>query len=196
MGRKLVCGVGVYEKGEFKCRVNGIMTREYDAWKHMLNRCYNFKNHLDCPTYMLCSVTPEWLYFQNFAKWFNENYPVTEGDYELDKDLKVFGNKVYSPTTCMILPHNVNNFTLDNNKRRGTYLHRKTKKYMSRCKNPITRKCDYLGVFDSELEAHLAWRKRKSELAYELAIIQTDAEVGSALLRWKDMLDMNIIHPY
>ena len=52
------------------------------------------------PTYIGCTVCIEWNNFQNFAGWFNENY--IEG-YDLDKDIKVNGNKVYSPVTCLIV---------------------------------------------------------------------------------------------
>jgi len=40
--------------------------------------------------------------------------------------------------------------------------------YLARCSNLSTGKDEVLGFFNSELEAHLAWRKRKLELALEL----------------------------
>lgn len=201
MTRKLVCGVGIYEKGKYLATTNCKMTKEYDTWKHMLHRCYSEKYHIDYPTYIECTVCDEWLIFQNFARWFNTAHPSDGGKYELDKDLKNPGNKIYSPENCLFVHHNVNNFILGNNKIRGecligVYWHKRKEKYISRCKNPITREMEYLGSFSDELDAHLMWRERKSELAYKLAMMQSDINVGSAILRWKDMLDMNLIHTY
>lgn len=83
----------------------GIYTRSahrhiYDTWTDMLRRCYcpiHLKNR---PTYIGCSICSDWHNFQNFAKWYVHNY--IEG-YHLDKDIKVKGNKIYSPDTCMFV---------------------------------------------------------------------------------------------
>lgn len=57
------------------------------------------------PTYEGCTVCDEWLYFSNFKKWFDENY--IEG-FQLDKDIIIRGNKVYSPQTCCFVPKEIN----------------------------------------------------------------------------------------
>ena len=83
-----------------------VYIREYDLWKHMLERCYSDKRHEKNPTYKDCSVCDRWLVFANFL----EDLPLIDG-YELwrdnpkqgislDKDIKVKGNKVYSLETC------------------------------------------------------------------------------------------------
>ena len=53
---------------------------------------------------------------------------------------------------------------------------------MSKCRNPFTKKQEFLGYFTCEQEAHQAWLKRKLELAYELVAIQTDQRVAEALI--------------
>ncbi|ALY07069.1 hypothetical protein VmeM32_00078 [Vibrio phage vB_VmeM-32] len=167
----------------------------------MLGRCYDSKIQEKQPTYIDCSVCDEWHYFQNFATWYYDNYPkdgISE-KYQLDKDLKVNGNKIYSPETCLFVSHAVNLFTTDHGSARGDYLigvswNKATQKFMAYCSNPFTRKLEYLGLFTNELEAHHAWRKRKSELAYELAMVQTNEEVKKAILNWKKNLDDNLIH--
>lgn len=196
MKGKRVYGVGLYEKGKYHTK-----TKEYLIWADMLRRCYDSDFHIKQSTYTDCFVCDEWLHFQTFACWVSENYPKDGGNYHLDKDLKNEGNKTYSPENCLFVSKNVNNFLTDHNKLRGEYLIgvcwlKANQKYMAQCSDPFTRKRGYLGLFTDELEAHLAWRKRKSELAYELAMNQTNREVGVALLRWKDMLDMNLIHTY
>lgn len=199
MSGKLVCGVGVYAKGKYKSRENGKITRVYHAWSAMLQRCYDPKCQARCPTYIGCTVCDEWLNFQSFAEWFNGNHPDDGLNYQLDKDLKFIGSKVYSPKACLLVSQAVNKFTTDSGGARGECMigvtwHKRDEKFQSNCGNPLTKKVEFLGRFSDELSAHLAWRKRKSELAYELAMTQPNPEVRDALLRWKAALDNNEIH--
>ena len=156
----------------------------YRVWKNMLKRCYSAKYQETRPTYKGCSVSKEWLTFSNFKTWMEKQ------DFEgrqLDKDLLFEGNKVYSPETCVFVTKEVNMFTTDSGTARGEWMigvhwHKATGKFMSQCCNPFTKKREHLGLFTTELEAHKAWRKRKLELAYELAAIQTDERVAKALI--------------
>ncbi len=66
----------------------------------MLRRCYDDELHSKYPTYKGCSVCDEWHDFQVFAQWYKSNY--IEG-YHLDKDIKINGNKVYSPSACLFV---------------------------------------------------------------------------------------------
>ena len=50
---------------------------------------------------LICSVCEEWKHFSNFKKWFDENY--IEG-FDIDKDILIKGNKVYSPEACSFVP--------------------------------------------------------------------------------------------
>lgn len=197
--RKLVHGVGLYVKGKHKATESGRNTKAYHAWVNMLKRCYSPNYQAGRPTYIGCTACSEWLEFQAFAEWFYDNYPDDGEQYQLDKDLKFIGNKVYSPKTCLFVSKAVNNFTTDSGGSRGEYMigvswHKRDEKFQSRCNNPLTNKLEHLGYFTNELSAHMAWRKRKSELAYELAMKQTNSEVRDALLRWKLALDKNEIH--
>lgn len=106
---------------------------------------------------------------------------------QLDKDLLFEDNKVYSESTCVFVSPMVNTFTTDSEAARGEWLigtcwHKQIKKFMARCRNPFTRKNEFLGYFTCEQEAHNAWLKRKLELAKELAAIQTDPRVAKALV--------------
>ena len=108
-------------------------------------------------------------------------------DKQLDKDLLVEGNKVYSPKTCVFVTRMVNMFTTDRGNDRGELpigvdWHKGSGRFRSRCRNPFTKKNEHLGLFDCEQEAHQAWLRRKLELAYELAELQTDPRVAEALI--------------
>ncbi|AUR87344.1 hypothetical protein NVP1100O_03 [Vibrio phage 1.100.O._10N.261.45.C3] len=97
----LVYGVGFMAEGDFTSRLNGKVSPAYKAWTHMLERCYDHKLHIKHPTYKDCTVDPTWHNFQNFAKWYFDNYPTDGEKYELDKDILVDGNKTYGPDFCI-----------------------------------------------------------------------------------------------
>ena len=185
---RLVFGVGINDADyPTQPRINGKQVRcpYYNTWKSMLERCYSAKWQECNPTYVGCSVHPDWLYFMNFREWMMEQ------DWEgkaLDKDLIVEGNKVYSANTCVFVDKATNNFTNDSARSRGDYLmgahfHKILGKFTASCSNPFTKKGEHLGCFTCQHQAHEAWRKRKHELANQLADLQTDARVADALRR-------------
>lgn len=193
---KFVYGVGIndadYVVTKWKTtEVNGKkkwklvwMCPYYRAWKDMLSRCYSAKFKEQWPTYIGCTVSEEWKTFSNFRSW------MVVQDWEgmqLDKDLLVEGNKVYSDKTCVFVTRAVNSFTLGRGNDRGEWLigvywHKRDGKFTSQCCNPFTNKRENLGYFTSEQEAHLAWLERKLELAHLLAAEQTDERVAKALI--------------
>lgn len=196
-----VHGFGFIGDGGYKPSVGGVHTKPYTLWVGMLQRCYSEAFRRKNPTYKDCEVCDDWHNFQIFAEWFYENYPDDGCKLELDKDLKSTGNKIYSEVNCMFVPQFINAFIIDAGASRGGCMigvswHGVKGKFMSRCNNSIENKVEHLGAFDREIDAHLAWRKRKSELAYELAMTQNRDEVKQALLNWKDALDSNEIHQY
>jgi hypothetical protein len=149
----------------------------------MLRRCYDLKNHGKTPSYAGCSVSKEWHVFSEFKKWMQSQY--WQG-MQLDKDLLVAGNKTYSSQACAFVSAATNTFTNEHIKHRGqwpigVYLNKKLGKLVARCNNPFTGKMEHLGCFTCPHEAHEAWRKRKHELALQLAALQTDPRVSHAL---------------
>lgn len=98
-----VSGVGYLSKGRFKAN-----SQAYFTWHNMLQRCYS-KTYQKVYNYWEdCTVCDEWLNFQNFAGWFEKNY--IKG-FDLDKDCKVLGNRVYSPEFCSYIPQAKNRST-------------------------------------------------------------------------------------
>ena len=95
-----VYGVGCVGIGKHETKINGRNTKPYDTWNSMLTRCYSQKSMMRSPTYHDVTVCEEWHNFQNFADWFYVNY--AKG-LHLDKDVKVKGNKIYSPDTCLFI---------------------------------------------------------------------------------------------
>jgi len=176
---RLVCGVGVNDV-DYKITENATVDGKqkqvwicpfYRTWKSMLVRCYDEKYQSKYPTYIGRSVCEEWLSFSNFKLWMEQQ------DWEgkqLDKDLLKEGNKVYSPEYCIFVDSKINNFVIDSGAARGEYMigvswNKNVSKFASDCRNPFTGKGEHLGYFTNELDAHLAWEKRKHELACQLA---------------------------
>ena len=112
-----VHGVGFIGIGNHVAKRNGKGTPAYTTWQGMLRRCYCPKKHAKQPTYADCSVHPKWHNFQVFAEWFEQQYFAT--CWQLDKDLIVEGNKVYSDTTCVFVPQQINKLLTDCGASRG-----------------------------------------------------------------------------
>jgi len=97
-----VCSIGFFGEGEYTSN-----SKSYGVWCSMLKRCYSEIHLKNSPTYKGVTVCKEWHNFQNFAKWFEENY--VEG-WHLDKDLLSADSKIYSPNTCIFIPQALNSF--------------------------------------------------------------------------------------
>jgi hypothetical protein len=96
---KTVCGVGYIGDGRYTTSYR--LRKPYHVWRCMLARCYmNLPKH---KAYHGCTVVEDWHNFQNFAAWFDDNYPEEDLRYELDKDILKKGNKVYGPETCIFV---------------------------------------------------------------------------------------------
>ena len=142
----------------------------YRAWASILKRAYDQKYHATHPTYSDVTVCKEWHSFSAFRVWWLDHY---REDWHLDKDLLSPGNREYGPDACIYIPGWLNSFTTDSGSSRGefpigVYLPRKTGKYQSQCRNPITGKNHLLGMFTSPEEANEAWLNYKLSIADRL----------------------------
>lgn len=118
---KSVCGIGYIGEGKYKVWENNKHTRCYDVWSNMLKRCYDNKKDNNS-AYKDCKVYEGWHNFQNFSEWYYNNYyEILEERIELDKDILVHGNKVYSPETCIFVPQTINELFKKRKKSRGDY---------------------------------------------------------------------------
>ena len=119
---KTVYNVGCIGEGKYKASENRKSTKCYMTWKSMLQRCYDPYYINKRLTYIDCFVCEEWLNFQNFAKWYEENYYECNNERtELDKDILYKDNKLYSPETCCFVPQRINTLLTKSDKSRGEY---------------------------------------------------------------------------
>lgn len=170
---KTIHGIGYVGEGEYITTVNKKSTSQYKTWGSMLQRCHS-ENYINkFPSYKDCSVTEEWYNFQNFAEWFDQNYYEIEGETMcLDKDILVKGNKIYSPNTCIFVPHFINKLFIKRETYRGdlpigvTY-HKENDTYVASCGNQSNRK--YLGSFDTAEEAFVNYKEYKEKLIKQVS---------------------------
>lgn len=200
---RLIYGVGyigectvVYDKDCVQ-----LNNKAYSMWHCMFERCYLRNNN----TYKECYVCDDWHNFQNFKKWFYENY--TEYGYGrmcLDKDILIKGNKKYSPDTCVVVDTRINSMFTKSDKTRGRYpigvfYKKKNKKYaaqVSMCNEINKKQQKHIGLFDNPEEAFYAYKEEKEKYIKQVAdeykskYINFPYKLYNAMYAWKvDILD-------
>lgn len=118
-------GFGYIGVGKYSSKEDGEFTKEYSLWSSMLSRCYYYDYTKKFPTYEDANVCEEWRNFQVFAEWCQSQVGFKSLDekgkpFNLDKDILVKGNKVYSPSTCIFVPFEINGQFTKANTRRGS----------------------------------------------------------------------------
>lgn len=185
--KSLVCGIG-FNDADYPVApvINGkqVPCPFYRAWGSMLNRCYGHKYKSRNKTYSECVVCDEWLTFSNFKLWMKTQD--WQGN-QLDKDILISGNKVYSPETCVFVDSITNSFTSDHSASCkglpiGVTFNKRMMKFQAQCSNPFTKKRGHVGYFDCPQKAHQAWLSVKSVFACKIASMQMDERVASALI--------------
>ena len=167
---KTVYGVGYLGIGSYNINENGVTSKKYKVWNSMIQRCYDFKFQENSPTYKGCAVIDEWHNFQNFAKWYDENYYEVEGYImHLDKDILYKGNKIYSPSTCVFTPNTINILFIENTKKSKLPIG------VAKNKNKYTANCTMgkgrsnLGSFRTPNEAFNVYKEYKEMCLKQVA---------------------------
>lgn len=160
-------GVGYVGVGEHLtgCKKDG-MTEEYHCWQNMLERCYCKKlKELHPSYYDISTVCDEWHNFQTFASWHKEHrYPVNER-LHLDKDILFVGNKIYSPTTCLLVPQRLNVMFINQTNNRGlpNGIVKCNKGYLAKYNGKE------LGIYPTVEDAYVVYSNKKKEEIMKIA---------------------------
>ena len=116
-----VFGVGILGT-KYPSTVNGVRTKQCALWYNMLQRCYSESLHLKHPTYEGCEVSDKFKSYEYFYEWCHKQIGFDNEGWQLDKDLLVKGNKVYSEDTCVFIPREINQLLTNSTASRGEYL--------------------------------------------------------------------------
>lgn len=194
-----VFGIGI--KGLEPTRdENGEILNSYKCWKAMLSRCYSAKYQEKYPTYKGCSVCSDWLYYPNFKKWYDENYyEINNKTSQLDKDVLIKGNKVYSPNTCVFVPNFINTLFIKKQNKRGELpigvcYYKPNKKYRAGLSVFKNGKATFktIGYFTTINEAFKVYKQAKEEYIKEVADEYKDkipAKLYEAMYSYKVDID-------
>ena len=175
-----VRGVGILGT-KYPSTISGVKTKEYTLWCHMLTRCYSDAYQKKRPTYEGCEVSDNFKSYEYFYEWCHKQIGFGVDGFELDKDLLVKGNKVYSESTCVFLPNEINSLLTKRTASRGEHLIGvcwcNTKKAFISQVGKNKGKPEKLGSFATELEAFNTYKQAKEVFIKEQAN------------GWKDKID-------
>jgi hypothetical protein len=119
--------------------------------------------------------------FQEFAEWCQPQFGYMHVEqsgkfWQLDKDIIVPDNKVYSPDTCCFVPGRVNSALIEQRSEQGLPLgvsfNTNGERFVARYRNAQGRRV-HIGVYDTPESAHSAWYSHKRE-AIRLILAQYD----------------------
>ena len=190
----------VYDVGiigtKYPSEVNRVKTKEYVLWQNMFQRCYSTTLKKRNPTYEGCEVSNNFKYFEYFYEWCHKQIGFNNEGWQLDKDLLIKGNKVYSEDFCVFIPSDINLLLTKSTASRGEYLigvswcktNKAFKAQVSRSKG----KSEYLGLFKTETEAFNAYKQAKESFVKEQAEkwkCEIDDRAYNTLMNYKVDID-------
>ena len=132
----------------------------YDKWANMIQRCYDGITHKLKPYYAQCTVCIEWQNFSNFRVWFKEN-AMGDRKVDLDKDIMIKGNTVYSQETCALVTHFTNTIFEERGLDTNIVLNNSTQKYDVTM--IVLGKNENVGSFDTKEDGKKAYIDYKQD---------------------------------
>ena len=185
-----VFGVGTLGT-KYPSRVNGVIKKEYELWKSMLKRCYSGVYKERYPTYEGCKVSNSFKSYEYFYEWCHSQIGFGVEGFELDKDLLIKGNKVYSESTCVFLPREINLLLTKRDTSRGEHLigvywNKRANAFVARVRKN-KGKHEHLGLFNNEIEAFNTYKVAKESFVKEQANVwkgKIDPRAYQALMNY------------
>lgn len=196
--RKVLYGVGVNDSPEaVRIIRNGkrVMCPYYQRWTNMLQRCYCRVYQKRNKAYKQHTVHPDWHKFSAFKSWMEQQ------DWEgmhLDKDALDPHNTVYSPSTCIFIPSEINMLLTYKGSRKGKYpvgVSRVGTKDKYRAAISIGGQSIGLGTFGTPETAYEAYRDRKVEEIRRIATTISNTRLQRGLEKHCQFLLENHYEP-
>ena len=166
----------------------------YKIWFRMLERCYTENFRQNNVAYKECFASENFKQFTFFYHWCQKQTGFGKRRWELDKDILVKGNKMYSEETCCFIPDEIN-CLIGMKKNRGKYpagvtWNKGAKAFRSKVR--VYGKDKHLGYYKTSEEAFYAYKKAKEQYVKEVAnnwTGQIDNKVYEALMKWEINID-------
>jgi len=190
---RVVNGFGI-KGADYPTKDAGKMLREYTLWASMLDRCTK-GGWIKRPHYTGTSCSENFKSYSFFYEWCQNQVGFKSKDengktWQLDKDLLIKGNKVYSEDVCVFVPSKINKLLTKCDNARGNYplgvcLCKQTNKFVASCRNNGKSMC--LGFFLTPDEAFQAYKTYKEAYIKEVASeykSQIDERVYAALMNY------------
>jgi hypothetical protein len=179
----IVYGYGINDIGSVES-----IQREYKLWQGVLRRCYSRKDQENQrnKSYIDCSVSENFLKLSYFSKWCQEQVGFKNKDehdryWELDKDILIKGNRVYSEDTCVFVPREINKLLTGSIKPNralpvGVHLQKDASLFVAQCSDSQNGQI-LLGYFKTVDEAFKAYKNFKENI------------IKSKVMKWESCLD-------
>lgn len=171
---QLVQGIG-YNAGKYPTKLEGKSTFQYNLWLNMLHRI--------SVTYTDCIISENFKNFSYFYEWCEKQIGFGLPNYELDKDLLIKGNKLYSEETCVFIPKELNVLLTKRQNDRGSLpvgITEQKGRYRARCNIYGVRK--HIGYFDTP------------ELAFEAYKLAKENHIKDIAHKYKDSIDIRVFN--
>ena len=176
---------------KYPSKINGVHTKEYVVWTHVLERCYSDSFKKKYPTYEGCEVSNNFRSYEYFYEWCHSQIGFGNQGWHLDKDLLIKGNKVYSENTCIFIPSEINTVLIKSTASRGEHLigvcwSNTNKAFVAKVSRNKGQQ-EHLGFFNTELEAFKAYKTAKESFVKEQANkfkSQIDPRAYEALMKY------------
>ena len=173
---KTICGVACTGDGRWNISENNKLFKEYKTWHNMIGRCYVPKWTARQNSYKGCTVCYEWHNYQKFRDWWEDNYyDIGTERMDLDKDILHKGNKEYSPSTCIFVPHRINLLLINRKLTRGDCplgvqeTSKGSKSYTVSTNNKDGVSVKVGGLFKDKVEAFNTYKQYREQVIKEVA---------------------------
>ena len=152
----------------------------YNRWCALKKRATSEIFKSEKTSYKEVIICDEWLNFQIFSEWYKENWKdYMDSSWQIDKDILIKGNKIYSPETCCFVPHEINSLFMSTKRIRGEFpigVNKERDKYRVR----IGGSRKHIGIFNTPEEAFQAYKEAKESYIKEVAD------------KWKELIDPRV----
>ena len=165
--------------------------REYSIWNGVRQRCYNENIRHLTPSYQEAEMSENFKRYSYFKDWCNKQIGFDQDGWQLDKDILIKGNKIYSEDNCCFVPPEINTLILKADRIRGKYpigVYEDKQAGKFKVRISVEGKQKHVGRYYCEKEAFYAYKVAKEQYIKEVANKwkgQIDPRVYEALMNYE-----------